>query len=257
MIRYLIIEDEEPAARRLQKLVSETAPESELLDSIVSVRSAVQWFAANAAPDLVFMDIHLADGLSFEIFKEADITCPIIFITAYDKYALEAFKVNSIDYLLKPVKKEDLGRALQKFKKLQASPAQPPVDFSKLINILQEGKAASYKKRFVIKYGDHIKTIETTDAAYFYTETRVNFLVTNDGKRYAIDYYLDQLEDMLDPRLFFRINRQFIISIHSIEEMLSYSKSRILLKLKPAAKLETIVSTERSAAFKAWLDGDT
>jgi DNA-binding LytR/AlgR family response regulator len=183
-----------------------------------------------------------------------NVSCPIIFTTAYDQYALEAFKVNSIDYLLKPIKKDELQRAINKFLNLSGSPV-PGVDIQKLLLSLKQEKV-NYKERFAVKYGEHIKTIETTDAAYFYTENKVNFLITKDNKRFAIDYNLDQLEELLDPKKFFRINRQFLIGFHSITEMFTYSKSRVLIKLNPASKLETIVSTERSAEFKAWLNGE-
>jgi DNA-binding LytR/AlgR family response regulator len=250
----LIIEDEEAAVRRLQKMITEVLPEVNLLPSIATIRSAIERLKTNPKPDLVFLDVHLADGQSFEIFKEVNVSCPIIFTTAYDQYALEAFKVNSIDYLLKPIKKEELQRAINKFVNLSGT-AAPDIDIQKLLLSLKQEKA-NYKERFAVKYGEHIKTIETTEAAYFYTENKSNFLITKDNKRYPIDYNLDQHEELLDPKKFFRINRQFIIGFHSITEMFTYSKSRVLVKLNPASKLETIVSTERSAEFKAWLNGE-
>lgn len=253
-MRILIIEDEEAAVKRLQKMLKEIAPESEVIDSLVSIKSAVQWVKNNPMPDLLLLDVHLADGLSFEILKQVTIDCPVIFTTAYDQYALEAFKLNTVDYLLKPVKKEELQNALTKFKKQQPQKTTP-VDINKIISSFQKAQQ-EYKKRFVVRYGEHIKTINTDDAAYFYTEARANFMVTKDGKRYVIDYNLDQLDSLLDPKLFYRINRQFIIGIHSIEEMLTYSKSRVLVKLNPPCKIETIVSTERSGEFKQWLGGE-
>ncbi|MGI8581048.1 MAG: LytR/AlgR family response regulator transcription factor [Chitinophagaceae bacterium] len=254
MKNVLIIEDEEAAARRLQKMITEVLPEVNIHPSIATIRSATERLKTNPKPDLVFLDVHLADGESFEIFKEVNVSCPIIFTTAYDQYALEAFKVNSIDYLLKPIKKDELQRAINKFLNLSGSPV-PSVDIQKLLLSLKQEKV-NYKERFAVKYGEHIKTIETTDAAYFYTENKANFLITKDNKRFAIDYNLDQLEELLDPKKFFRINRQFLIGFHSITEMFTYSKSRVLIKLNPASKLETIVSTERSAEFKAWLNGE-
>jgi two-component system LytT family response regulator len=253
-MRILIIEDEEAAVKRLQKMLKEIAPESEVIDALVSIKSSVQWFITNPQPDLVLMDVHLADGLSFEIMKQVNIECPVIFTTAYDQYALEAFKLNTIDYLLKPVKKEELQNAIAKFKKHQPK-AAPAIDIDKIILSFQNAQK-DYKKRFVVRYGDHIKTINTDDAAYFYTEARANFMVTKDAKRYIIDYNLDQLESLVDPKTFFRINRQFIIGVHSLDEMLTYSKSRVLIKLNPPCKIETIVSTERSGEFKQWLGGE-
>lgn len=252
MKKILIIEDEEAAARRLRKMTLEIFPDAEVLPELVSITSAVEWIKANPQPDLIFLDVHLADGQSFEIFKQVNVTTPIIFTTAYDQYALEAFKVNSIDYLLKPIKKEELEKSIDKFLKLTGT-AQTSINLDKLLLSLQT--QTSFKERFIVKYGEHIKTIQTADVAYFYTENKMNFLITKENKRYAIDYNLDQLEQLLDAKKFFRINRQFIIEFHSIADMFTYSKSRVLIKLDPPSKMETIVSTERSAAFKAWLDG--
>lgn len=251
MINILIIEDEEPAANRLKKMVTELEPNANVLDNIVSVNSAIAWFKQNPQPDLIFSDIQLSDGLSFEIFKNVEVHCPVIFITAYDQYAIDAFKVNSIDYLLKPIKKDDLETALNKFKKLTTT-AAAPMDISKVLEVFNQPKT-EYKTRFIVRYGEHIKTIKIEEVAYFYTEDKINFLTTNEGRRYTIDYNLDNLESMLNPKTFFRINRQFIISIHAINEMFSYSKSRVLVKLNPPSKHETIVSTERSGDFKLWL----
>lgn len=255
MKTILIIEDEEAAYNRLKKMILEELPEANILPQIVSVKSAVEWFQSNRATDVVFMDVHLADGDSFEIFKKIDVGEPIIFTTAYDQYAMEAFKVNSIDYLLKPIKKEDLKRAIDKFISLKYT-GRSDINFKQLLTSLQNNTSASTaKQRFVVKYGDHIKTIETADIAYFYTENKANFLVTKENKRFAIDHNLDQIEALVDAKKFFRINRQFIIAFHVISEMFTYSKSRVLIKLNPPTKIETIVSAERSAAFKAWLDG--
>jgi two-component system LytT family response regulator len=251
MLKILIIEDEEPAAKRLLKLIKETEPDVVLLDTIESVSAAIQWFDTHGSPDLVFSDIQLSDGRSFDIFKKRAFTCPVIFITAYDQYAIEAFKVNSIDYLLKPVKKEELLAAIQKFKKIR--PAAPVFDIDKLLQAYNQ-PAHTYKQRFVVRYGEHLKTVLTQDIAYFYTEDKINFLTTKEGRRFAIDFNLDNLETLLDPKSFFRINRQFIIAISAIAEMFAYTKSRVLIKLEPPSKHETIVSTERSAQFKAWLD---
>jgi two-component system, LytTR family, response regulator LytT len=248
----LIIEDEEPAYKRLQKMLKDIEPGHTLLNQIVSVSSAIKWFKENEAPDLIISDIQLSDGISFEIFKQVDIKCPVIFTTAYDQYAIEAFKVNSIDYLLKPVKKEELEKAVTKFKSLTPATAFPSIDINKLLQSLQPA-GIEYKKRFVVRYGEHIKTINIEEVVYFYTEDKATFLCTKDARRFVVDFNLDTLDSILDPKVFFRINRQYIISIHSIAEMFAYSKSRVLIKLNPPAKNETIVSTERSADFKHWL----
>lgn len=252
-MNILLLEDEEPAAKRLQKMLKEIEPSAVLPENIVSISSAVKWLQQNPTPDLIISDIQLADGLSFEIFKTIKTLCPVIFTTAYDQYAIEAFKVNSIDYLLKPVKKEDLAAAIEKYKNLSQQKQTALPDINKLIEAMSAGGQSKYKKRFAVKYGEHLKTVGIDEVAYFYTEDKINFLTTKEGRRYTIDFNLDSLETMLDPHVFFRINRQYIISIHSIAEMFTYSKSRVLIKLNPAAKHETIVSTERSGDFKLWL----
>lgn len=252
MLKILILEDEEPAAKRLLKMVNEIEPGTMLLDSIVSVSSAVKWLKENDSPDLIISDIQLSDGLSFEVFKEVKLQCPVIFTTAYDQYALDAFKVFSIDYLLKPIKKAELEAALAKFKTISPAAKVPDLDITKLLDAYSL-KTDSYKDRFIVRYGEHIKSINTDEIAYFYTEDKVNFLITYEGRRFTVDFNLDNLESLLNPKHFFRINRQFIISFNSIAEMFAYTKSRVLIKLKPASKIETIVSTERSSDFKSWL----
>lgn len=253
MIKIVILEDEVPAANRLFKMIQELEPDVQLLATLQSVSAGVDWFRNASPPDILFSDIQLSDGISFEIFKKVPIDCAVIFTTAFDQYAIDAFKVNSIDYLLKPVKKEALKSAIEKFKRLQNT--QPVLDIEKILQAYKPSVGA-YKNRFVVKYGEHLKTVDVQDIAYFYTEDKINFLVTVDGRRYAIDHNLDSLERMLQPKNFFRINRQFIISIHSIGEMFAYSKGRVLVHLNPQCKYETIVSAERSPAFKLWLGDD-
>lgn len=254
MIKIVILEDELPAANRLFKMIQELEPDVQLMANLHSVSGAVEWFRNSPHPDILFSDIQLSDGISFEVFKKIPVECAVIFTTAFDQYAIEAFKVNSIDYLLKPVKKEALKMALDKFKKLQS--VQPIMDIEKILQVYKP-QHETYKNRFVVKYGEHLKTVDVQDIAYFYTEDKINFLVTNDGRRYAIDHNLDSLDRLLSPKEFFRINRQFIISIGSIGEMFSYTKGRVLVHLKPPCKHETIVSAERSPSFKIWLGDDT
>lgn len=255
MIKVLIIEDEEAAAKRLQKMLAELMPDAEVTESLPSIKASLEWFAKNPLPDLILADINLADGSSFEIFKQVKVKSSIIFTTAYDQYALQAFRHNSIHYLLKPVKKEELREAIERFRRINQSPAQPALDIDKLVTTISK-PGITHKERFIIRFGEHIKTIETKDIAYFYTENKANFAVLKDGKRYPVDHNLDELEGVLNPKEFFRINRQFIIGYHSIAEMITYSKARVLIKLNPLTKQDTIVSTERSAAFKAWLAGE-
>jgi len=255
MIKVLVLEDEDAAAKRLQKLITEILPEAEFLATIESVKQGVEWFEHNSLPDLIFADIQLNDGTSFDIFRRVEVNSPVIFTTAYDEHALNAFKLNSVDYLLKPIKKNELSSAIEKFKSLHLTGGKS--DNNNLHQLLQAlQKTQQYKQRFVLRIGEHMRIVEVPDIAYFYTENKANFIITKDNKRYLADNTLDQLEGMLDPKLFFRINRQFIVSYPSIAEMFTYSKARVLLKLNPPSKLDTIVSTERSAAFKSWLGGE-
>jgi two-component system response regulator LytT len=254
-MKILIIEDEQAAARRLEKLLLEIAPESEILDRLDSVEASVEWLQQHPSPDLIMLDIHLADGASFEIFEHVQVKCPIIFTTAYDEYALQAFKVNAVDYLLKPIKSTELSTALAKFKDLHQ--AKPAPDLAALLNSIRKHESPNYLRRMLIKLGNSIKLVDMTDAAYFYTKDKITFLVVRStGKRYPVDYPLDKLESMIDPKDFFRINRQFIVQIHAIKEMHPYSKSRVKIDLDPATDLETVVSTERAAEFKKWLVGE-
>jgi two-component system, LytTR family, response regulator LytT len=250
-MRILIIEDEEPAQKRLKKIILDVIPYAEILECISSVEFAIQWLRSNKVPELIFMDIQLSDGHSFDIFKEVQITAPIIFTTAFDQYAIDAFKVNSIDYLLKPVTRESLQHAIDKLIQLKKNLVPETAIQEKLQALEYSGK--NFKKRFAIRFGEHIKSIPTEEIAYFFTENKINFLCASDGRKYPLDFNLDQLESMLDPEQFFRINRQFIIGIHSIAEMRAYSKARVHIKLNPPSLHETIVSVERSPAFKQWL----
>ena len=251
-MKVLIIEDEELAAERLQRLLQQLDPALEVVGQTDSIVASVNWLKSNPAPDLIFADIHLADGASFEIFSRTQTKVPVIFTTAYDQYAIQAFQYNSIGYVLKPIKKSELEEALNKFKSLQ-QPAPAP-DFQELLQALS-GITPAYQKRIVIRFGHNIRIIEISEVAYFYTEEKVTLACTFEGKRWPVDHNLDELEHILDPTQFFRINRQFIINIQAIEAMHSYSKSRVKIDLKPASDMDTIVSTERSANFKQWLLG--
>lgn len=249
-MRLLIIEDEPATGRRLQKMAEEIEPEARVLDVIDSITGAVEWFRNHTSPDLVLMDIHLADGLSFEIFRQVNIDCPVIFTTAYDQYAIQAFKVNGIDYLLKPVKKAELAEAFNKFRRLGAQ--KLPADLSGLLSLVSRPRP-EYLQRLVIRLGQQIKVLEVKDLSYFYIDAKIVFAVNFKGDRYPLDSSLDQLESQLDPGRFFRINRAFIISFESIDTMITYSKARIKIRLKPPCELESITSAERSAGFREWL----
>lgn len=251
-MKLLIIEDEPASAQRLKKLAEEIDSDIIVLDILDSITSSVEWLKTHTEPDLVLSDIHLADGLSFEIFRQVNLVCPVIFTTAYDQYAIQAFKLNSIDYLLKPIKKPELADAIRKFKKLQ--PAAPRFDLGQLSALLGK-QEKDYLKRLMIRIGQQIKVVEVKDLAYFYIDEKIVFGVSFSKDRYPMDLSLDQLEKQLDPERFFRINRGFIISLESIETMITYSKARIKIKLKPPCEVESITSTERSAEFRDWLRG--
>ncbi len=254
-MKILIIEDEEQAYKRLQKLIKEVIPSADIAGIVVSVQSAVAWFNKNPMPELVFMDINLADGSSFEIFKSVNISCPIIFTTAYGEYAVQAFKVNSIDYLLKPVDRNDIEKAIEKMMTLRNNSA-PLINYAELIRNMVPVQP-SFRERFVIKLGDNLKSVPIEDVAYFFTENKANYLCTREGKKWPIDFNLDQVAEMLNPKKFFRINRQFIISMGAIEEMKSYTRARVIIKLQPPSHLDTIVSVERAGDFRLWLGGES
>ncbi|NDK56635.1 LytR/AlgR family response regulator transcription factor [Pontibacter fetidus] len=254
-MNVLIIEDEAAAASRISKMLLQLDSTIRILGVTDSIESTVDWLNNHAQPDLILSDIQLADGSSFEIFRQTNVEVPVIFTTAYDQFALDAFKLNSIDYLLKPIKLQELAQSLEKFKKTRSKTSGPAVDYSLLLQALQPNAKPAYQKRLVIKFGQHLKTVEIADVAYFYTQERMTHVCTFEGKRWPIDQNLDEVEDILDPSQFFRINRQFIINIKAIDAMYSYSKARVRIDLHPASDHETIVSTERAAAFKQWLVG--
>lgn len=249
-MNVLIIEDEAAAVRRLKKLLGEILPTAKIAGTAESIEESLQLIGKYKEAGLIFMDIHLADGSSFEIFRHIEVKNPVIFTTAYDQYAVQAFKVNAVDYLLKPIKKEELQRAVSKYQQLAAP---PNVNYQELANMLQ---AEEQEKRFLIRFGQQIRLVSMPEVAYFYTQDKITFLVTKEGKRYPLDQSLEKLEETVNAVRFFRINRQFIISIDAIDEMYMYSKSRVRVTLSPPAEVETIVSTERSPHFKKWLVGE-
>jgi DNA-binding LytR/AlgR family response regulator len=252
-MNILIIEDETPAYKRLSKLVQEVVPFAHVQKQIDSISTAKQWLHENAMPELVFLDIHLADGSGFDLLKIVDLDCPVIFVTAYNDYAIEAFKTNSIDYLLKPVKREDLTRAFNKVNELKKIFKQPDPTIAQ---VSTSDAKKEYKKRFLIRFGEHIKTLQVEDIAYCYSENKATYAKTYEGRTYPMDYNLDALEDMLDPKEFFRINRQYIIHLKAIVDMRSYTKARVIVTLQPTVADPPVVSSERAAEFKMWLSGD-
>ena len=248
----IIIEDEKPSARRLQRMLSTIGIHSETL--LHSVEEAIDWFKVNTHPDLIFLDIQLSDGLSFEIFEAVDIASAVIFTTAYDQYALQAFTLNSIDYLLKPIDEDDLSIALDKFKSRAPKNQSVTLDFSAFKNLLVDSVEPKYKKRFSIKVGQHLKLIATNDIECIYSENKGTYAHTVANRNHLLDMTLDQLEDELDPKLFFRVSRKFYVNINAIKDMVSYTNSRIQIKLNSYKEQEIIVARERVKAFKNWLE---
>ncbi len=250
-MQTIIIEDEFRAADRLEKLLLKLDDKIEVLEKIDSVESAVEWLKKNQHPPLIFLDIQLADGLSFEIFERIQVDSFIIFTTAYDEYAIRAFDLNSIDYLLKPIDENKLLKSLDKFRHFSSKNSNVDIDLLK--QVLGSGEK-SYKKRFVVNVGHKIKTIITEDIAWFTSEDRSTYLVTNENQYLPIDFSLDKLEQLLSPETFFRVSRQFLVSFDAITNISVLSKSRIKLKLKPQANEDVLVSTAKSSKFKDWLD---
>lgn len=246
----IVIEDEIVAAERFSGLIKKYDSSIEILKVIQSVKNAVTWLNSNPAPDLIFMDIQLADGLSFEIFEQSIVKTPVIFTTAYDEYALKAFKVNSIDYLLKPIDQNELNSAIEKYKENITPKVIPTQVFDNILHSLTK----NYKNKFVIKVGEHIKVFKIDDVHCFYSMEKYAFLQNNSGRDYAIGYSLDQLEDLLDPAKFFRINRKFLVSFSAISDIISYSNSRLLVKLNSNESKDLIVSREKVQDFKNWLE---
>lgn len=252
-MQVLIVEDEHIAAEKLERLLNEIDPEINVLAKLESVRQTTAWLKENKA-DLIFLDIHLSDGNSFQIFEELEVRTPIIFTTAYDQYAIQAFKVNSVDYLLKPISKDDLMKSLEKLKQIHSvcEPHQP-VDYTQIIESIKLNQKL-YQKRFMVVVGDQIKTVQCEEVAYFFAEGKYVFLVHKNKERYLVDFTLDKLNEVLDPDHFFRVNRQFIVGFHSIQTMQKWFTRRIKVHLTPEFENEVIVSVERVGDFKKWLN---
>ena len=251
-MRILIVEDEETTAERTKRLLLELYADAQVVGMTDSIAATVAWLQQNHMPDLMLLDIQLADGNSFGIFERVKVDCPVIFITAFDAFALQAFKVNSVDYLLKPLRKNELEAALQKY--LQRYQHAAAFDYSQLAKLLQPVQQ-KHLQRLMVKVGQQIKAFQVQDVAYFYIVEKIVFAVLQSGERYPLDQSLDELENELDPARFFRINRGFIISFEAIGKLHTYSKSRIKVELKPPCEEEAISSTERSPLFRSWLSG--
>jgi two-component system, LytTR family, response regulator LytT len=251
-MKVVIVEDEQLAADALASMVKKLRPQTEILATLGSVEEATEWFTLHQTPDLIFCDIHLSDGNSFEIFRQVALSCPVIFTTAYNQYAIEAFKVNSIDYLLKPIKTEDVALALKKYENQQCP---LPLDIYMLHQLLHtQQPQQQIKSRFLVKQGQGIKAIPVEEVAYFWAEEGVVFLVTKQGKRFIINYTLDQLEGQLDSAIFFRANRQLMVHIDAVQEVRPYFKGRLSLLLQPATENDVTISSSKASDFKVWLD---
>jgi len=248
-MNVIILEDETRAASYLERLIRKVAPEMTVIAKIESVRDAVPFLEAHADIALIFSDVQLADGLSFEIFKQVTIKCPIIFTTAFDHYAIEAFKTNGIDYLLKPVEEERLKQAIEKIKLLS-----PAISFEKLLAISNAGNGKTYKSRFMVKISDKIKSIPVDEILVFYSLGKATYMHTTGNRDYCIDYSVDQLESLLDPGECFRINRKYIVSIQACSNILAWTNSRLRLKIEGLNDDDIIVARERVQDFKEWLD---
>ncbi|WP_405292282.1 LytR/AlgR family response regulator transcription factor [Algibacter sp. Ld11] len=251
-MNVIIIEDEKPSARRLQRQLKALNLEAETM--LHSVEESITWFQNNPHPDLIFLDIQLSDGLSFEIFETIDIKSAVIFTTAYDEYALQAFKLNSIDYLLKPIDDDDLEVAVKKYQERAPQKQGVTLDFDDIKKLLVNPIDRVYKKRFSIKVGQHLKLINIDEIECFYSENKGTYAYTADGRNHLLDSTLDQLESELEPQTFFRINRKFFVNINAIKDMVSYTNSRLQIKLQSYNEQDVIVARERVKDFKNWLE---
>jgi DNA-binding LytR/AlgR family response regulator len=257
-MNIFIVEDEELAVKKLRKTLQLVDESAEVVGEADSIQSAVDWLENNPVPDLILMDIELADGQSFEIFNLTQVKSPVIFITSYDEYALKAFKVNSVDYLLKPVQKEDLETALGKYRDMKklytVEPQKSSLDFDGLVKELQQKlQLKDYRKRFLVKHAQKLVSVEVEEVAYFFSDGRLNFFKTYDNRKFVVDYTMDELEEMLDPDKWYRISRSFFVSVNSVEQIHDYFGNRLLLYLKPPTDKEALVSREKVTEFKKWL----
>lgn len=251
-MNVLIIEDERPSARRLQRMLEKQ--HVAVHEMLHSVEDAVTWFSQNPHPDLIFLDIQLSDGLSFEIFEAVEVTSAIIFTTAFDEYALQAFKLNSIDYLLKPIDEKELEAAVKKYRAMKPQGRSVQLDFDDIKKLLINPVEREYKKRFTTRIGQHIKMIPVDEIECFYSENKGTYAHTIEGRDFLLDTTLEQLEEELRPDTFFRINRKFFVNIHAIKDIISYTNSRLQLKLNNYKGQEVIVARERVRDFRLWLE---
>jgi len=256
-MKIFIVEDEELAVKKLQKTLHAIDADLEVAGTADSIASAVEWLQTNDRPDLILMDIELADGQSFEIFNLIEVKSPVIFTTSYDEYALKAFKVNSVDYLLKPIQKDELEAAISKFRQMKETFQGGKTTDAQITSLVKELQQTlhqkEFRKRFLVKHSQKLISVEVDRIAYFFSDDRLNFFKSYDDKKYVIDYTMDEIEQMLDPDQFFRINRAFIVSIKSIDQIHEYFGNRLKLNLKPVIDKEALVSREKVASFKDFM----
>ena len=255
-MKALIIEDESLIAKELKNKISFVAADVEVIETLPSLKTAKKWFIQNAEPDILFMDIQLSDGVSFELFEQYQLSCPVIFTTAYDEYAIRAFKVNGVDYLLKPIDENDLKAAIDKCRKLVGNKSKLPNDILQLLNNLQHPQIQPplYKEKFIVSVRNNWIPVETKDIACFVREN-LNYLYTFNGDKYISDFTtLEDIEELLDPKLFYRANRQHIIHINSIQSVKPHENQKLAVTLKGPLKMEIDVSREKAPSFKKWLD---
>jgi len=248
--QVVIVEDEKPASRHLQDLLTKLG--IEVVAILDSVKATAKWLVNHPPPELLFMDIQLGDGLGFEVFDIVNAKCPVIFITAFNEYAIQAFKLNSIAYLLKPLQESELVEALNKYDQMKAvfSVEKENVKIHEAYDQMQHG----YKSRFIIKVGAHLKTVHVSDALYFYSQDKTTFIKTKDARSHILDFTLEQIQSFVDPHQFFRIGRKYLVHIDAIEDIVSFTNSRLLLKLTHLTGRDAIVSREKVSEFKQWLD---
>jgi DNA-binding LytR/AlgR family response regulator len=256
-MQILIVEDEELAVKKLQKTLHSIDPDLHIAGTADSIAATVEWLRSHPQPDLILMDIELADGQSFEIFNLVEVKSPVIFTTSYDEFALKAFKVNSVDYLLKPVQKDELESAISKFRNMKHLYTSQPNEESQITELVRELQQTlqhkEYRKRFLVKHAQKLLSIEVDRIAYFFSDDRLSFFKTYDDKKYVIDYTIDEIEKMLDPGQYFRINRAFLVSAGSIDQIHDYFGNRLKLSLKPSIDKEALVSREKVTDFKEWM----
>jgi len=248
-MQVIIFEDEKLASARLIQVLKEIRPDVEVSMTMKSVEAAVLWLQNNDQPDLIISDIQLLDGESFEIFTQVKVDCPVIFTTAYDEYAIKAFEVNSIDYLLKPIQKEKLSQALTKYDTRKPSTG---IDLKEIQSLIKG--ELTYKSRFLVKLGQRIKAVPVEKIAYFFSKDKLSYLVTFEGQKLPVDQPLEELDGLLNPKHFFRVNRQFLVHFDGVADIHPYFKGRVKLILDPPSELDIVVSSEKTPVFKKWLD---